>query len=156
LIVFDSTGVAFNAVHDIWCFAGDPGKYYERIFGGCWLHMSLCIAADSIDANSKVSEFFARSKYFFFIDPATEEYDIRQNRAMYSGGAGPIAVGQVLRHKPSAIIAGRIGSKAVRALRKSGVAVFEVKNITVGEALGLYKSGELQAIKAERNRTGKE
>jgi predicted Fe-Mo cluster-binding NifX family protein len=106
--------------------------------------MSICITADRAYIDNKVSGFFGRCKNFIIIDPETSEFDILPNTAAGLGNAGTRAAAAVIRHDPSAIITGRIGKNALKALQKAGIKVLMVKNATVREALELYKSGELE------------
>jgi predicted Fe-Mo cluster-binding NifX family protein len=106
--------------------------------------MRICITADRAYIDGKVSEFFGRCKYFMFIDPETSELDIAPNTAACLNNAGIRAADDVIKHKPSAVITGRIGKNAMRALRKAGIEVLMPKNATVREALELFKSGKLE------------
>lgn len=109
--------------------------------------MSICITADRAYIDDNVSEFFGRCKNFIFIDPGTGELDIVPNTAAYLNNAGLRAAYDILRHKPSAVITGRIGKNALKALRKAGIEVLKAKNMTIREALELYKSGKLEKIR---------
>jgi predicted Fe-Mo cluster-binding NifX family protein len=108
--------------------------------------MRICITADRAYIDGKVSGFFGRCKYFMFIDPETSELDIVPNTAACLNNAGTRAAADVIKHKPSAIITGRIGKNAMRALRKAGIEIFMAKNVTVREALELYRSGKLEKL----------
>lgn len=108
--------------------------------------MSICITADSAYINGRTGEYFGRSKYFIFIDPDTGEFDVAQNSAACMSNAGVRAAGLVLRNRPSAVVTGRIGKNALKALRKAGIAVFISGNTTVSEALDKYKAGKLETI----------
>jgi len=106
--------------------------------------MNICITAASAYIDSKVSEFFGRCKNFIFIDPQTDEFDIVPNTAACMNNAGTRAAADVIKHKPSAMITGRIGKNAMGALRKAGIEVLLSQNATVREALDLYRSGKLE------------
>lgn len=106
--------------------------------------MRICITADRAYIDGKVSEFFGRCKYFIFINPEMSELDIVPNTAACLSNAGTRAAADVIKHKPSAVITGRIGKNAMSALRKAGIEALTSKNATVREALELYRSGKLE------------
>ncbi len=106
--------------------------------------MRICIMADRAYIDGKVSEFFGRCKNFFFIDPGTGEFDVLPNAYAGWSNAGMRAAASVVEHKPSAIVTGRIGKNALKALRKAGVEVLTARGSTVREALELFKSGKLE------------
>ncbi|BAI60602.1 conserved hypothetical protein [Methanocella paludicola SANAE] len=109
--------------------------------------MSICITADGAYINGKVSEFFGRCKNFMLIDLETGELDIVPNMAAYLNNAGLRAAADIIKHKPSAVIAGRIGKNALKALRKAGIEVLMAKNMTIREALEQYRSGKLEKLR---------
>jgi len=106
--------------------------------------MRICITADRAYIDGKVSEFFGRCKNFFFIDPETGEFDVLPNTYAGWNNAGVRAAAGVVEHKPSAIITGRIGKNALKALRKASIDVLMARDATVREALAMFKSGKLE------------
>jgi len=106
--------------------------------------MSICIAADGDYIKGKVSEFFGRCKNFLFIDLETGGLDIVPNTAACLNNAGLRAASEIIKHRPSAVIAGRVGKNALNALRKAGIEVLTANNMTIREALELYTSGNLE------------
>jgi predicted Fe-Mo cluster-binding NifX family protein len=111
--------------------------------------MSICITADSAYFDGRTGEFFGRSKYFIFIDPETDAFEIVQNTVACMNNAGVRAAGEVLKHKSSAVVTGRIGKNALKALRKAGIAVLISENTTVREALDRYRAGKLKKLNGD-------
>lgn len=111
--------------------------------------MSICITADSAYIDGRTGQFFGRCKYFIFIDLETDKLEIVQNTVASLNNAGVRAAGEVLKHKPSAVVTGGIGKNALKALRKAGIAVLISENSTVREALGRYRAGKLEKLKEE-------
>jgi predicted Fe-Mo cluster-binding NifX family protein len=106
--------------------------------------MKICVTAASAYIDGKVSELFGRCKNFMFVDTKTGELEILPNTSACFNNAGVRAAAGVIKHKPSAIVTGRIGKNASAALRKAGVEVLLIGDATVREALELYMSGKLE------------
>jgi predicted Fe-Mo cluster-binding NifX family protein len=114
--------------------------------------MEICITATSDNLDCKVDRRFGRCKYFIFIDPATTKYRAIPNPALNeSGGVGIKAATIVLKYAPAAVITGLIGDNALNVLKASSAKVYSCGNVSVREALEMYRSEKLESIDAPNN-----
>ncbi|MCD1294314.1 hypothetical protein CUJ83_04790 [Methanocella sp. CWC-04] len=114
--------------------------------------MSICITAMEDNIDCKVDQRFGRCKYFIFVDPETLKYEAINNPALSeSGGVGIKAASAVLKYSPEAIITGLIGDNAIKVLQTANAGVYSCKDVTVREAVALYKDGKLERLDTANN-----
>lgn len=108
--------------------------------------MKIAITAEGQDLESRLDERFGRCRYFLLTDPETEQYEVVENLGDgTSGGAGVSAAQLIVDHGAEALITGHIGPNAIRALQATNVKVYLTPSCLVREALGKFKSNELES-----------
>ena len=110
--------------------------------------MKLAITSGDGNPASPFSPRFGRSNYFLFVDSTVEEsgdgeWTARENPAADAhGGAGPQAVKFLADHQVDAVISGRFGPKAFRALEEAGITPFAVEADTPEGLLAKFQDGK--------------
>lgn len=98
------------------------------------------------DLDSQVSDHFGRAPYFAVveIDDKGEvlSHKITQNVSEHMGGLGKPA-DHLLKMEPDAIVAVRMGPKAIGLFQDAKVAVLRTKAHIVRDVIGAYTKGEL-------------
>ena len=107
--------------------------------------MKIAVSATAPSLDAEVEPRFGRCPYFIIVDPDTMQFEAVENSsAMASGGAG-IASGQVIASKGvSAVLTGNCGPNAHQVLSAAGIAIITGASGKVKDAIGAYKSGQLQ------------
>ena len=104
--------------------------------------MKIGVAAMNESLDAEVSEQFGRCPHFLIVDPETLSFEAFSNpAAQMSGGAGPAAVQELVRHGAEVALAGNCGPKAQQALQAAGMRFAEATG-TVRDAVGKWHSKE--------------
>jgi predicted Fe-Mo cluster-binding NifX family protein len=107
--------------------------------------MKVAISSKGTDLDAQVDQRFGRSQYFIIIDPASEEFEVLDNKAAaLSGGAGIQAAQMVVNTGVEAVLTGSLGPNATNALAAAGVKVYLGASGPVREALQQLEGGQLQ------------
>ncbi len=107
--------------------------------------MKILITALEKSLDSQVDPRFGRANYFVFYDTETDKYEIEQNPNIgIPHGAGIQSSQYVISRGVKTIITGNVGPNAWQVLSQAGIKVFSVQDITVREAVELFKANRLQ------------
>lgn len=110
--------------------------------------MKVCITAQAEGLESAIDRRFARAPFFIFVDMVTGEvHSIANALCTGHGGVGPRVVEFIAEYGAEALVTGRLGENADRALRAACIPAFEVTGEeTVGEALEAFRRDALREI----------
>jgi len=109
--------------------------------------MKLAVSANGPGLDAQFNERFGRCSWFVFSDNETGEVASFPNPASNSsGGAGTQASQFIVGQGVHAVISGRIGPKAYRALKSAGIDMYCASGNLVSEVLGKYAAGLLEPI----------
>ncbi len=110
--------------------------------------MMVCITAQAPGLDATVEPRFARAPFFIFIETVTgEAHSVANALCGGPGGVGPRAVQFIVEYGAGALVTGRMGEHAVRALRVAAVPAYAFAGeSTVAEALEAYRSGALPEL----------
>jgi predicted Fe-Mo cluster-binding NifX family protein len=108
--------------------------------------MKIVITAQGDSLESPLDPRFGRAKMFVLFDTETEKIEVIGNQQNMNAaqGAGIQSAQNVVRAGAQAVITGHCGPKAFRTLSAAGVSVYCSSASTVGEAVSLFKNGELK------------
>ena len=107
--------------------------------------MKIAISTKGTDLEAQVDPQFGRCHYFIIVDPATEAFDVVDNKAAaLSGGAGIQAAQTVVNTGANAVVTGSLGPNSTNALIAAGLKVYLGASGTVREALQQIDRGQLQ------------
>jgi len=110
--------------------------------------MMICITAQAPGLDAPAGPRFARAPFFIFIETGTgEAHSVANALCGGPGGIGPRAVQFVVEYGVEALVTGRMGEHAVRALRAAGIPAYAFAGeSTVADALEAYRSGTLPEL----------
>ncbi|MBB6481789.1 NifB/NifX family molybdenum-iron cluster-binding protein [Spirochaeta isovalerica] len=116
--------------------------------------MNIAFCSTGCDLNSSVDERFGRTTNFLIYKTETGETTCIENRARTAkGGAGALAVQQLVDNNVSVIIAPEVGPQAMDALKKFNITAYNQQGAsTVKEALDLWKEEKLSLIEEPGNK----
>ena len=107
--------------------------------------MKIAISSKGTDLEAQVDPQFGRCQYFIIVDPATEAFEVVDNKAAaLSGGAGIQAAQTVVNAGANAVVTGSLGPNSTNALMAAGLKVYFGASGTVREALQQLDRGQLQ------------
>ena len=109
--------------------------------------MRVIVTADGPAVESKHDPRFGRAAYLVRVDTETGRVDVIDNRDASNAaqGAGVQTAQRVAGADVDAVVTGRVGPKAERALRVAGLRVFlATPGCTVAEAVESVRRGELE------------
>ena len=112
--------------------------------------MKITVSATGKDMSSNVDPRFGRAKYFIVVDTDTNEAAAHDNAQNLNAaqGAGIQAGETVARLGAAAVVTGNVGPKAFRILNAAGVKVYLCGQMSVVDAVGMFKTGELKETTA--------
>ncbi|MFC1994529.1 NifB/NifX family molybdenum-iron cluster-binding protein [Chloroflexota bacterium] len=107
--------------------------------------MKIAVSATGLDLDAQVDPRFGRCRYFVIVDLETTKFEALENSgAMGSGGVG-VSVAQMIAGKGvESVITGNCGPNAHQALSAAGIKVITGITGNIQDAIGDYKSGNLQ------------
>lgn len=109
--------------------------------------MRIAVSSMGENLDSMVDERFGRAKTFIVFDTETDEYEVLNNEAyMLSGGAGTKTAQAIIDKGVGAVISGNIGPNAMDVMKRAGIRVFNAYNMSVREAVDLFKKGLLREV----------
>ena len=106
--------------------------------------MRIAVGSAGKEIDSEMDPRFGRAPWLLLVDPETMEFEAVENsqNAGAAQGAGIRAASMMPEKKVVAVIAGRVGPKAVNTLQAAGIAIVEGIGGTVRQAVSRYASGE--------------
>lgn len=108
------------------------------------------IAVTSVDGTieGRVDERFGRCRKLVIYDPAKGTTEALSNDMNMGAaqGAGIQTAQNIVNAGATVVISGHFGPKAYQVLRSAGVDLYSAVNMTVKEALSLYKEGKLTRL----------
>ncbi len=110
--------------------------------------MIICVTARAAGTDAPVEERFGRAPYFVFVDTETGTSEsVRNPLADAAGGVGPRVVQMLVEHGAAAIITGRVGGNAAKALEAGGIKAYSCRGSgSVADALAGYTAGNLKPL----------
>jgi len=94
----------------------------------------LAVSSEGKTLDSSVSMVFGRCPYFLIVEGGKLVKVLENTSAEVRGGAGPAAVKLIAEQSVQAVIAGRVGPRALQALEGFGIKVF-LKNGLIKEVI---------------------
>ncbi len=112
--------------------------------------MKIAITAKGADLTSEVDPRFGRAALIIIIDSETMEITVLDNSANATSfkGAGIQAATMIHDRGAQVLMTGYCGPKAFQTLQAAGIKVISDVSGTVGEALALFKKGEVQYLES--------
>lgn len=102
--------------------------------------MTVCLTSFGPTLNSRMQPAFARCEYFIFVDVLSQKMETVANpNAMAASDAGEKSARLVIERGATAVITGRVGSKAEAVLKQAGVSILTPQGDTVSEAVEAFK-----------------
>lgn len=112
--------------------------------------MKIAISSEQPKSDSAIDPRFGRAKYFMIYDDVTMSWESIDNNQNLNAaqGAGIQSAANVVNAGCEVLISGHCGPKAFTALNKAGVAVCTASNVTVQDAVDLFKNGKLAKLES--------
>lgn len=111
----------------------------------------IAVSCEEPRLESLIDPRFGRAAGFLIVDPDTMAFEFIDNGAsqVMAQGAGIQAAENIARSGAKVLLTGYVGPKAFRALSAVGVKIGQdLENITVREAIDLYRSGKVNMAAA--------
>ena len=112
----------------------------------------ICISAQGVASESLLDSRFGRAAHLLLVDEASGAIREIPEAAGASHGAGVQAAQAVILARAEVVITGHLGPKAQQVLFAAGLKAFECGEVTVSEALELYRTGQLSQIRDSQPR----
>jgi predicted Fe-Mo cluster-binding NifX family protein len=114
--------------------------------------IALCSKGDNLE--SQVDERFGRAANFIFYNSETSVFSSIINTAKDAkGGAGALAVQQLVDNNAEILIAPEVGPQAMEALKKFKITPFKQGDVsTIQDAVTAWKNKKLQMIEVAGNK----
>ena len=111
--------------------------------------MKIALCSTGPELESKVDERFGRAAFFVFYNSETKELTAIENSARTaSGGAGALAVQQIVDNDAVIVIAPELGPQALDALKQFRIPAYKQGSVkTVQEAITAWENETLTVIK---------
>jgi predicted Fe-Mo cluster-binding NifX family protein len=108
--------------------------------------VKVCITAQATGLEAPVEPRFARAPFFVFVDTETgETHSVANALCTGHGGVGPRVVQFIAEYGAEALVTGRLGENADKALRAARIPAYETTlDTTVGEALDAFRRQALR------------
>ena len=107
------------------------------------MHMKIAVSATGGSLAAQIDERLGRCAYFVIVDSETMKFTAFANPASeLSGGAGPAAVREIVKHGVEVILTGSVGGNAQRALEEANIKIAVGSTGTVREAVEKYLKSE--------------
>lgn len=110
--------------------------------------MLVCITAQAPGLDAPVEPRFARAPFFIFVETETGEvHSVANALCGEDGGAGPRVVEFIAEYGAEALVTGRLGGHAGRALRATRIPAYAFTGErTVDEALRAFRLCALREL----------
>ncbi|MFZ2630321.1 MAG: NifB/NifX family molybdenum-iron cluster-binding protein [Desulfosalsimonadaceae bacterium] len=116
----------------------------------------IAVSCEEPGLESMVDPRFGRAAGFLIVDPDTMTFEFIDNGAsqVMAQGAGIQAAENIARSGAKVLLTGYVGPKAFKGLSAAGIKICQdLENITVRQAIDLYKTGKA-TMAAAPNRMG--
>jgi predicted Fe-Mo cluster-binding NifX family protein len=111
--------------------------------------VKIVVTAAGTDLEAPTSPLFGRCPVYLFVDTETESFEALENPEMDAlRGAGFQAPKFVAERGARAVVTGKVGPNAFKALQTAGLPVYLFEGGTVREAVEAYTLGKLQRADA--------
>jgi predicted Fe-Mo cluster-binding NifX family protein len=111
--------------------------------------MKVAITTTAPRLEASLDPRFGRSAYFIVIDSETNEWEALSNPAANAGGgAGAQAAQFIADMDTQAIISGRFGPTAYKALDAADIQMYIAEGAQANELLEKFLAGQLESISA--------
>ena len=110
--------------------------------------MKICITSSGQSLEDAIDPRFGRCQYFIMLDTESMQFEATQNPAISAGGGAGIQAAQLVAEKGAEVVlTGNVGPNAFNTLQAAGLKiVVGLSNITVGQAVEGFKSGQYQYV----------
>ncbi len=109
--------------------------------------MKIAIPVENNDENTSMDNRFGRSLYYAIYDSDKDSFEFLQNPASQArGGAGVQAVEFIINNGAKAVIVPQLGPNADRALKASGITIFQGTKEPIKKLVEMWKSGSLNEL----------
>jgi len=109
--------------------------------------MKIAISSKGTQESSLVDPRFGRCGHFAFHDTENASWSYAANAAEgQGGGAGVVAVQQLIDAGVDVILTGSLGPNAYEAVSRAGLRAYKVSGVSLTRAVELLQLGELEAI----------
>ena len=106
--------------------------------------MKICLTATKNNLEAQIDSRFGRCNYFIFIDSEKNQIkSIKNDVSEVTEDAGVLAAQIIAKKLIKYVITGNVSSRAMQALKTSGIEVYIVRDISVNNALEKFRKGEL-------------
>lgn len=115
--------------------------------------MKVAISSHSTDPDLEFSARFGRCKYFLISDPALEDWQAVDNRAIDAqGGAGTQVVQLLANLGVDAVVSGSYGPNAFEALQAAGIEAYLAQSGSPRKLLADCQAGRLATASSPAGR----
>jgi predicted Fe-Mo cluster-binding NifX family protein len=109
--------------------------------------MKIAVSSTGPTMESTVEARFGRCPYFLIINPVTMEFEAVSNtKTDQSGGAGIQAAQLLAGKKASAVLTGRCGPNALKALEKESIRVVTGVAGSVMQVVQQFADGSIKTV----------
>ncbi len=108
--------------------------------------MKIAITTSGKDLEAALDSRFGRASAFLIYDLEQDTFKVVSNEQNLNAaqGAGIQSAEQIANEGVAALLTGHCGPKAFRVLKAAEIKVYSTTAAKVGEALELYRKGELK------------
>lgn len=108
--------------------------------------MKIAITTNGKDLEAALDSRFGRAPAFLIYDLDQDTFEVVNNEQNLNAvqGAGIQSAENIAKQGVDVLISGHCGPKAFRVLKAAEIKVYSTTAATVGEALELYRKGELK------------
>ncbi len=111
----------------------------------------IAVSCEEPSLDSRIDPRFGRAAGFLIVDPDALTFEFIDNGAsqVMAQGAGIQAAENIARSGAKVLLTGYVGPKAFQGLTAAGIKIGQdMENITVRQAIDLYKSGKVNMAEA--------
>lgn len=108
--------------------------------------MKIMLTTKGPTLDAEIDDRFARAAYFLIYDDKTQDLDVIENNSELSHGAGPQAVQIAIDNGVNVILSSMPGENAMKAIKASGIELFEAVGLIARQALENLKSNQLKKL----------
>ena len=116
--------------------------------------MRIALCSKGKELTSEVDDRFGRASYFLVYDTESSNITVIENSAKSaSGGAGGLAVQQIIDAGGELVVAPEVGPQALDALNKFGIPAFKQGDAkTVAAVIAAWEKGALEKVEKPGNK----
>lgn len=109
--------------------------------------LKILVSSNGEKSTDLLDSRFGRCDYFQIYDTEKDEYKVLENKGNSSPqGAGVAASQQAIDQEVDIIITGKLGPNAFNLISNSDIKMYSASEVTVEEAIKLYKEGKLEEV----------